>query len=178
MSRSSLGNVTVPAVGFAVPGEATFQDHHSLQPRALLLLAGHPIINDDGAEGHGAVCRSGRSAVTFSARIKYRRIVKVPLPYPPLASSPPKKPVVFAPDDNSGRLPPPPPHRRSVRDLQIPIGCAQPNRASPSRGFLLTRLSDAGPAPSPARPQRAGVRNPSAFPSFTASLVTASSSHG
>src|SRR5271166_5781812 len=74
MSRSSLGNVTVPAVGFAVPGEATFQDHHSLQPRALLLLAGHPIINDDGAEGHGAVCRSGRSAVTFSARIKYRRI--------------------------------------------------------------------------------------------------------
>jgi hypothetical protein len=30
----------------------------------------------------------------------------------------------------------------------------------PHRGFLLTRLSDAGPAPSPARLQRAGVRKP------------------
>ena len=55
----------------------------------------------------------------------------------------------------------PPPHRRSVRDPQIPIGRAQPNSAFPPRGFLLTRLSNAGPAPSPARLQRAGVRNPS-----------------
>ena len=86
--------------------------------------------------------------------------LKAPLPYPPLASSPPKKPVVFAPHDNTGRLPPPPPLRRSVRDLQIPIGCPQPNRASPSRGFLLTRLSDAGPA-QPARLQRG--RRPKPF---------------
>ena len=51
-------------------------------------------------------------------------------PHPPLASSPPKKRVVFAPDDNTGRPPPPPPHGRSVRDPKIPIGPAQPNRAS------------------------------------------------
>lgn len=51
-------------------------------------------------------------------------------PHPPLASSPPKKRVVFAPDDNTGCPPPPPPHRRPVRDPKIPIGPAQPNRAS------------------------------------------------
>jgi hypothetical protein len=51
-------------------------------------------------------------------------------PHPPLASSPPKKRVVFAPHDNTGCPPPLPPHRRSVRDPKIPIGPAQPNRAS------------------------------------------------
>ena len=51
-------------------------------------------------------------------------------PHPPLASSPPKKRVVFAPDDNTGCPPPPPPHGRSVRDPKIPIGPAQPKRAS------------------------------------------------
>ena len=51
-------------------------------------------------------------------------------PHPPLASSPPKKRVVFAPDDNTGCPPPPPPHGRPVRDPKIPIGPAQPNRAS------------------------------------------------
>ena len=46
---------------------------------------------------------------------------------------------------------------------------AQPNSA---RGFLLTRLSDADPASSPARLQRAGVRNPSAYPDQDRHLMT------
>ena len=50
--------------------------------------------------------------------------------HPPLASSPPKKRVVFVPDDNTGCPPPPPPLGRSGRDPKIPIGPAQPNRAS------------------------------------------------
>ncbi len=73
-----------------------------------------------------------------------------------------KKLVIFAPTDNTGRLRPPQPHVRSLRDLQIPIGPAQPNRPPPPRGFLLTRLSNAGPPSSHPRLQRAGVRNPSA----------------
>ena len=76
-------------------------------------------------------------------------------PHPPLPSSPPKKRVVFAPDDNTGCPPPPPPHRRSVRDPKIPIGPAQPNRV------LLTRLSDAGPAPSPSPPAKGRRPKPS-----------------
>ena len=41
-----------------------------------------------------------------------------------------------------------------VHDLEIPIGCAPPNSVLPPRGFLLARLSNAGPdlAP-PSRPQ-------------------------
>ena len=65
------------------------------------------------------------------------------------------------PPTNTARLRPPPPRARSVRDPQIPIGRARPNSALPPRGFLLARLSNAGPAPSPRVLQRAGVRNPS-----------------
>ena len=65
--------------------------------------------------------------------------------------------VVFVPTDKTGQLRPPHPRVRSVSDLQIPIAPAQPNRAP--RGFLLARLSDAGPPSSPARLQRAGVQN-------------------
>ena len=79
--------------------------------------------------------------------------------------------VVFAPTDKTGRLRPPQPHLRSVRDLQIPIGPAQPNRPPPPRGFLLTRVSNAGPASSPPRLQRAGVRNPSAKRSLRIATV-------
>src|SRR5271166_2808179 len=87
-----------------------------------------------------------------------------PHPHPPLASSPAKNPVVFAPTENNARHRPPKPHQRSVRDPKIPIGRAAPNQTAPfpTRGFFLTRLSDADPASSPARLQRAGVRNPSA----------------
>ncbi len=82
-------------------------------------------------------------------------------PHPPLASSPPKKRVVFAPDDNTGCPPPPPPHGRSVRDPKIPIGPPSQSAPLPSRGFLLTRLSDAGPAPSPNAPAKG--RRPKPF---------------
>jgi hypothetical protein len=86
-----------------------------------------------------------------------------PTPAPSLLAR--KKPVVFAPAQNNARHPPPKPHQRSVRDPKIPIGRAKPNQTAPfpPRGFLLTRLSDDGPAPSPARLQRAVVRNPSVY---------------
>src|ERR1700733_2386725 len=51
--------------------------------------------------------------------------------------------------------------RRSVRDPQIPIGRAL--QCLPPRGFLLGRLSDAGPGASPPPSQWAGVQNPSPF---------------
>ena len=65
---------------------------------------------------------------------------------PPLASSPKARRLRSRPDQ---RAPPalhigdPPPTPK------IPTGCAQPDRA-PSCPFLLTSLSNAGPAPSPA----------------------------
>src|SRR5271157_1292991 len=92
-------------------------------------------------------------------------LLQAPRPHPPLASSPAKNPVVFAPTQNNARHRPPKPHQRSVRDPKIPIGRAAPNQTAPfpTRGFLLTRLSDAGPASRTARLQRAGVRNPSAM---------------
>ena len=61
--------------------------------------------------------------------------LQAPRPHPPPSSSPSKKRVVFIPADNTSRLPPPPPHRRSIRDLQIPIGCTQPSRAPSSPRF-------------------------------------------
>src|SRR5271166_234609 len=92
-------------------------------------------------------------------------LLQAPRPHTPLASSPSKNPVVFAPTHNNARHRPPKPHQRSVRDPKIPIGRAAPNQTAPfpTRGFLLTRLSDAGPASRTARLQRAGVRNPSAM---------------
>ncbi len=58
--------------------------------------------------------------------------------------------------------PAPKPHQRFVREPKIPIGRAAPNQTAPfpSRGFPLTRLSNAGPV-EPPRLQRAAVRNPS-----------------
>src|SRR5580704_12255816 len=86
-------------------------------------------------------------------------------PHPPLASSPPKKRIVFAPDDNTGCPPPPPPHGRSVRDPKIPIGPAQPNRASSFQRFPPYEAFGRRPrAKIPARLQRAAVRNPSVKP--------------
>ena len=56
-----------------------------------------------------------------------------------------------------------PPRRRSpsVRDPQIPIGRAQKNSAIPPRGFLLGRLSSAGPGPRTTVPQKG--RRPKPF---------------
>src|SRR5271166_4305722 len=84
-------------------------------------------------------------------------LLQAPRPHTPLASSPSKNPVVFAPTQNNARHRPPKPHQRSVRDPKIPIGRAAPNQTAPfpTRGFLLTRLSDAGPASRTARLQRA-----------------------
>src|SRR5271165_4915945 len=50
---------------------------------------------------------------------------------------------------------------RFAGDLQISIGRAPPNSALPPRGFLLGRLSNAGPRTRTTVPHRAGVRNPS-----------------
>ena len=46
-----------------------------------------------------------------------------------------KKLAAFAPTDNTGRLRPPQRYVRSVRDLQIPIGPARPNRTPSSPRF-------------------------------------------
>ena len=76
-----------------------------------------------------------------------------------------EKPRRLRSPENTERRRPAQPRVRSVRDPKIPIGRAAPNPTAPfpTRGFLLTRLSNAGPASSSARLQRAGVRNPSAL---------------
>ena len=54
------------------------------------------------------------------------------------------------------------PGRRQPADPPIPIAATRFTIAAPpTRGFLPRRLSNAGPASSPARLQRVGVRNPS-----------------
>ncbi len=83
--------------------------------------------------------------------------LQAPRPHPQLASSPARKLGVFAPAQNNAR---PKPRQRSVRGPKIPIGCDRPNSALPPRGFLLTRLSNAGPAvPDDAPAPGAGIRN-------------------
>ena len=79
-------------------------------------------------------------------------------------SSPSSLPPITlgAPTDNTGRLRPPQRYVRSVRDLQIPIGPARPNRAPSSSRFPPYEAFERRPPSSPARLQRAGVRNPSA----------------
>ncbi len=62
----------------------------------------------------------------------------------PLVCSRSKTLVAFLPTDITTRLRPAQPRVRSVRDLLIPIGRAAPNQTAPfpTRGFLLTRLSE------------------------------------
>ena len=96
-----------------------------------------------------------------------RLFSRAPRPRPArrASSSDQKGPSSFAPDDHDRcRLPSPPPHGRSVRDLQIPIGRALPNRASSSPRFPPYEVFVRRPRAQPARPQRAGVRNPSVKP--------------
>ena len=97
-----------------------------------------------------------RDALTTSA-------ASLPLlrPHPPLASSPPKKRVVFAPDDNTGCPPPLPPHGRSVRDPKIPIGPAQPNRASSFPRFPPYEAFGRRPRARPSAPAKG--RRPKSF---------------
>jgi len=88
-------------------------------------------------------------------------LFQAPRPRSPPACSPSKTLVVFVPAQNNPRHRPPNPHERFVRDSQIPIGRARPTSPQPPRGFLLGRLSDAGPATRTTVLQGAGVRNPS-----------------
>src|SRR5271157_5586195 len=90
---------------------------------------------------------------------RYPVLFHAPRPRSPLACSPSKTLVVFVPAQNNPRRRPPKPHERFVRDAKIPIGRARPTCLEPPRGFLLGRLSNAGPAPRTAVPQGTGVRN-------------------
>ena len=65
------------------------------------------------------------------------------------------------PADKTARHWPPRQPPRSLRDPQIPIGRAPPHSALPPRGFLLGRLSNAGPATTHDRPARG--RRPKPF---------------
>jgi hypothetical protein len=85
---------------------------------------------------------------------------------PTLVCLPSKKLVVFVPAQNNPRNRPPNPHERFVRDTKIPIGRVRPTSPQPPRGFLLGRLSNAGPAPRTTVPQGASVRNPSPKATF------------
>jgi len=96
-------------------------------------------------------------------------LFQAPRPRSPPACSPSKTLVVFVPAYNNPRHRPPNPHERFVRDSQIPIGRARPTSPQPPRGFLLGRLSDAGPATRTTVLQGAGIRNPSPRLSFAAS---------
>jgi hypothetical protein len=93
-------------------------------------------------------------------------LFQAPRPRSPPACSPSKTLVVFVPAYNNPRHRPPNPHERFVRDSQIPIGRARPTSPQPPRGFLLGRLSDAGPATRTTVLQGAGIRNPSPFLPF------------
>jgi len=83
---------------------------------------------------------------------------------PTLAASSAKELVVFIPAANYPRRQPPKRRQRFVHDPKIPIGRARPNSALPPRGFLLGRLSNAGPTSCTTIPEGAGVRNPSPLP--------------
>jgi hypothetical protein len=69
--------------------------------------------------------------------------------------------VVYVPTDKAARLRLPQPNLQSVRDRQIPIGCAQPDRAPSSPRFPPYEAFERRPRTEPARLQTAGVRNPS-----------------
>src|SRR5271166_637666 len=121
------------------------------QDRHLMIVAALPAAQRRFSASNRALEQEG-DVLTRSALL-----LQAPRPHTPLASSPSKNPVVFAPTHNNARHRPPKPHQRSVRDPKIPIGRAAPNQTAPfpTRGFLLTRLSDAGPASRTARLQRA-----------------------
>ena len=119
------------------------------QDRQLMTVAPHPAAHRRSPPPPAA--RRNTSATPARGRKSLLR----PRPTPrSRASSPSKKLAVFVPDDNTGRRRSPPPHQRSLRDPKIPIGPAQPTAPLPPRGFLLTRLSAAGPAPSYSAPAK------------------------
>ena len=65
------------------------------------------------------------------------------------ASSPSKTPTIGASAENSERGSLPTPRSSAVRDPQIPIGAPAKRSPQPPRGFLLGRLSSAGPGRGP-----------------------------
>ena len=85
--------------------------------------------------------------------------LQAPRPHPPPSSSPSKKHVVFIPADNTSRLRPRPPHRRSIRDLQIPIACAQPSRRP-----ILPAVSSRRPRVKPRAPAKGRRPKPFSVP--------------
>jgi hypothetical protein len=109
---------------------STPHDHRRPVPLATPLL----LASSRAPEQQGDVL--ARSALLLQAQRSH----------PPLASSPSKTLVVFVSADNNPSRRPRNPDQRSVRDLQIPIGRARSTSPLPPRGFLLGRLSNAGPA--------------------------------
>ncbi len=73
----------------------------------------------------------------------------------------PNRPAFGVPSHNTARYRPSRRPPRLLRHPQIPIDRGQPNSALPPRGFLLGRLSDAGPA------SRTTVPNGPASETFT-----------
>ena len=76
------------------------------------------------------------------------------------ASSPSETAAVAASDENTENTRLPTPRSPTVRDPQIPI-VALEKQPQPPRGFLLGRLSSAGPSACSTVRKRAGARNPS-----------------
>ena len=70
-------------------------------------------------------------------------------------------PSLCAPADKASRPPPAYDTHAAVRDPQIPIVARDQAAPLPPRGFLLGRLSNAGPGTRTTVRQGAGVRNPS-----------------
>jgi hypothetical protein len=93
-------------------------------------------------------------AVTSAALTTSADPLQAPRSRQPLVCSRSNKLVVFARIDNTGRLRPPRRCVRSVGDLQIPIGPAQPNRAPSSPRFPPYEAFERRPPSSPARLQR------------------------
>ena len=121
------------------------------QDRQLMTVATHPPSQRRSSPSPAA--RRNKSAISAQGRQSSSR------PMPTLgsrASSPSETAAVAASDENTEHSRPPTPRSPAVRDPQIPIARSK-NSPQPPRGFLLGRLSSAGPD---ARPTVAKGRRP------------------